>query len=108
MRRAKVRGLATYGVDYAEAGMLHARLLRSPVPAGRITRLDVSGAWSMPGVHLVVTAADAPSHRNGLVLLDTPFFATDTLLYEGEPDRHGRGRHRPPGRSRSRGHRPRH
>ena len=82
---AKVRGLATYGVDYAEAGMLHARLLRSPVPAGRITRLDVSGAWSMPGVHLVVTAADAPSHRNGLVLLDTPFFATDTLLYEGEP-----------------------
>ena len=82
---AKVRGLATYGVGYSEAGMLHARLLRSPVPAGRITHFDVSAARVMPGVHMVATAADAPSHRNGLLLLDTPFFALDTVLYEGEP-----------------------
>ena len=82
---AKVRGLATYGVDYREAGMLHARLLRSPVPAGRIIRLDVTEARSSPGVHAVVTAAEAPEHRNGLVLLDTPFFADDMVLYEGEP-----------------------
>ena len=82
---AKVRGLAAYGVDYSETGMLHARLLRSPVPAGRITRLGTGKARSMPGVHAVVTAAEAPSHRNGLVLLDTPFFATDEVLYEGEP-----------------------
>ncbi|MDE0188556.1 MAG: molybdopterin-dependent oxidoreductase, partial [bacterium] len=82
---AKVRGLATYGVDYREAGMLHARLLRSPVPAGSIIRLDVTEARSSPGVHAVVTAAEAPEHRNGLVLLDTPFFADDMVLYEGEP-----------------------
>ena len=82
---AKVRGLATYGVDYREAGMLHARLLRSPVAAGRIRRLDVTKARSSPGVHAVVAAAEAPRHRNGLVLLDTPFFAGDMVLYEGEP-----------------------
>ncbi|MCQ3802792.1 MAG: xanthine dehydrogenase family protein molybdopterin-binding subunit [Acidimicrobiia bacterium] len=82
---AKVRGLANYGVDYREAGMLHARLLRSPVAAGRVTRLDVSTARSVPGVHAVVTAEQAPEHRNGLVLFDTPFFASDTVLYEGEP-----------------------
>ena len=82
---AKVRGLAAYGVDYREAGMLHARLLRSPVAAGRIIGLDVTEARSVPGVHAVVTAADAPKHRNGLVLLDTPFFADDEVLYEGEP-----------------------
>ena len=82
---AKVRGLAVYGVDYREVGMLHARLLRSPVAAGRIIRLDVTEARSSPGVHAVVTAAEAPQHRNGLVLLDTPFFAGDTVLYEGEP-----------------------
>ena len=82
---AKVRGLAVYGVDYREVGMLHARLLRSPVAAGRIIRLDVTEARSIPGVHAVVTAAEAPQHRNGLVLLDTPFFAGDTVLYEGEP-----------------------
>ena len=47
---AKVRGLARYGVDYREAGMLHARLLRSPVAAGRITRLDVTRArYGVPG-----------------------------------------------------------
>ena len=82
---AKVRGLATYGVDYREVGMLHGRLLRSPVAAGRIIRLDVTEARSSPGVHTVVTAAEAPGHRNGLVLLDTPFFAGDMVLYEGEP-----------------------
>ena len=82
---AKVRGLATYGVDYREVGMLHARLLRSPVAAGRIIRLDVTEARSNPGVHAVVTAAEVPGHRNGLVLLDTPFFAGDMVLYEGEP-----------------------
>ena len=65
--------------------MLHARLLRSPVAAGRIARLDVSQARSSPGVHAVVTAAEAPEHRNGLVLMDTPFFADDRVLYEGEP-----------------------
>ncbi len=82
---AKVRGLASYAVDYAETGMLHARLLRSPVPSGRITLVDVSTAATMPGVHSVVTAADAPGHRNGLVLMDTPFFADDLVRYEGEP-----------------------
>ena len=82
---AKVRGLASYAVDYAETGMLHARLLRSPVPSGRITLVDVSTAVTMQGVHSVVTAADAPGHRNGLVLMDTPFFADDLVRYEGEP-----------------------
>lgn len=81
----KVRGLARYAVDYAETGMLHARLLRSPMPAGRITRLDVTAARDMPGVHAVATAEEAPSHRNGLVLMDTPFFAPDVVRYESEP-----------------------
>ena len=82
---AKVRGLATYAVDYSETGMLHARLLRSPVAAGRIVRLDTSKAEGMSGVHAVASAENAPSHRNGLVLMDTPFFAADQVRYESEP-----------------------
>ncbi len=81
----KVRGTARYGADYAEVGMLHASLVRSPVPAGRITRLDVSHVLAMAGVYAVATAANAPRHRNGLVLMDTPFFANDVVRYEGEP-----------------------
>lgn len=82
---AKVRGEAIYGVDYAEAGMLYAALLRSPVPAGRITKIDTSRAERLPGVHSVYTAADAPDVLGGIVIRDQPLFAIDRVRYEGEP-----------------------
>lgn len=40
---AKLRGDAVFGVDLAVPGMLHARLLRAPVPAGIIRRIDTAG-----------------------------------------------------------------
>ena len=81
----KIKGEAVYMMDYAEAGMLHARLLRSPVPAGRIVKLDVSKAASAPGVHAVVTAADVPNILGGWILLDQPLFAGDRVVHVGEP-----------------------
>jgi CO/xanthine dehydrogenase Mo-binding subunit len=81
---AKVTGEAIYGFDHVEAGMLHARLLRSPVAAGRITRLDTTRAQSMPGVHAVITAADAPG-RSGWVVRDATLMAARMLRYIGEP-----------------------
>ena len=65
---AKVTGEAIYGVDYVEPGCCYAKLLRSPVPAGRIAKLDVSPALAMPGVRAVYAAADAPDHLAGWVL----------------------------------------
>jgi CO/xanthine dehydrogenase Mo-binding subunit len=82
---AKVSGEAVYGVDYAEAGMLYAKLLRSPVPAGSIRRLDTTVAATMPGVRGVFTAADAPPLLGGLVIKDQPLFASDVVRFEGEP-----------------------
>lgn len=82
---AKVRGAAVFGVDFALPGMLHARLLRSSVPAGRIVSIDVAAAAALPGVHAVVTGADVPNARTGIVLFDMPLFATDYVAYEGEP-----------------------
>ncbi len=55
----KVRGTAVYGIDYEEPHYLHAKVLRSPVPAGRIVRLDTSKAEQIPGVYAIVTAKDA-------------------------------------------------
>ena len=81
----KVTGEAVYGVDYAEPGMLYAKLLRSPVPAGLITALDVSEAQTMPGVRCIVTSADAPDVLAGWVLREQRLFATDVVRYEGEP-----------------------
>lgn len=82
---AKVRGEAIYGVDYAEAGMLHAKLLRSPLPAGRILLLDTAEAERLPGVHGVFTARDAPAEPAGAVVRDQRLFAVDVVRYEGEP-----------------------
>ena len=82
---SKVRGEAVYGVDHAAVGSLHARLLRSPVPAGMIRKLDVDAARGLRGVRAVTTAADAPVPRSGAVLRDQPLFAGPTVRYEGEP-----------------------
>jgi CO/xanthine dehydrogenase Mo-binding subunit len=82
---AKARGESVYGVDYAEPGMIWGALRRSPVSAGRITRLDTARAAAMPGVRTVVTAADAPDAYAGWVLRDQRLFASTVVRYEGEP-----------------------
>ena len=82
---AKVTGAAVYCLDYEEPRMLFAKLLRSPVPAGRIVRRDTSAAAALPGVRVVVTAAEAPTRTSGLFVKDQPLFARDAVRYAGEP-----------------------
>lgn len=81
----KVSGTARFGVDVVLPGMLHAKLLRSPVPAGRLVGIDTTVARAMDGVHAVLTAADAPNDRTGIVMFDMPMFADEYVSYEGEP-----------------------
>ena len=47
---AKVTGRAKYADDYKVDGMLHARLLTSPLPHARARNIDVSRALALPGV----------------------------------------------------------
>lgn len=82
---AKVRGAATFGVDVVLPNMLHAKLLRSPVPAGRLVRIETKAATKIAGVHAVITAADAPKQRTGGAMFDMPMFADEYVSYEGEP-----------------------
>ena len=82
---AKTTGAAVFGTDVALPGMLHGRLLRSPVPAGRIVELDLGRVGEAPGVHAVTCAADLPERRSGLVLMDAPLFAGEFVRFEGEP-----------------------
>ncbi|HEX2553324.1 MAG TPA: xanthine dehydrogenase family protein molybdopterin-binding subunit [Microvirga sp.] len=62
LRRVEDRRLLTgggrYTDDYAPEGTLRAVLLRSPHAHARFTVTDLDAARSMPGVHLVLTAAD--------------------------------------------------
>lgn len=53
-----LRGQGTYVDDIDLPNMLHAAVLRSPYARASIVRIDTSSARSLPGVHLVLTAAD--------------------------------------------------
>src|SRR5260221_14443989 len=57
---AKVTGRAKYAEDFRADGMLFAKLLLSPMPHARVTRIDASAALAMPGVKAVLTADDLP------------------------------------------------
>ena len=59
---AKVCGRAKYVDDFFERDMLHAKVFRSSIANGRVTRIDVSKARALPGVVSVVTYEDVPQH----------------------------------------------
>lgn len=82
--REKVTGVAKYVDDLKLAGLLHARVLRSPYPHARILRLDTSKAEALAGVKAVATGKDFPNFV-GLYLVDRQFFATDKVRFFGEP-----------------------
>ena len=56
----KVTGRAEYSSDVRLPGQLYARVLRSPLPHARISRIDMTRAQSLPGVHAVLSIANAP------------------------------------------------
>jgi putative selenate reductase molybdopterin-binding subunit len=46
----KAIGKTVYAGDHSMPGMLHARILRSPMASARLVRLDVSKARALEGV----------------------------------------------------------
>jgi len=63
--REKATGTAIYTDDMKLPGMLHGKLLRSPVPHARIRSIDVSKARRLPGVKCVITGEDTPKVKYG-------------------------------------------
>jgi 4-hydroxybenzoyl-CoA reductase alpha subunit len=63
--RAKATGAAIYTDDIKLPGMLHGRILRSPIPHARIAHIDTSRAASIPGVKCIVTGVDTPKIKYG-------------------------------------------
>jgi CO/xanthine dehydrogenase Mo-binding subunit len=59
----KVTGRAMYGADFATAGTLYGKVLRSPHAHARIRSIDTSKAEALPGVKAVVTAKDFPDQK---------------------------------------------
>ena len=59
--RAKVTGATRFTVDISLPGMLHGRILRSPLPQARVLHIDTSAALAHPGVGAVQVLAPAGS-----------------------------------------------
>ena len=76
----KVTGQARYAEDFRAEGMLFAKLLVSPMPHGRVRRLDVSRAQRMDGVVAILTPDDVPQVQPG----QEPILAREPM-YIGEP-----------------------
>ena len=57
---AKAKGTAQFTDDILLPGMLHGKILRSPLAHARILRIDTSRAEKLPGVKGVVTGQDIP------------------------------------------------
>ncbi len=89
----KVTGRAQYGNDLQQVGMLHGRILRSPMAHGVILSIDTSAAEKLPGVKAVVTAKDFPNLQDkiadlgegsvNLAHLGANCLARDKVLYKG-------------------------
>jgi CO/xanthine dehydrogenase Mo-binding subunit len=89
---AKVTGKAKYSEDFRAEGMLFTKLLLSPMPHARVTRLDTSAALAMPGVKAIITEEDLPGAAAGAELGENVRASAQTErgltmepLYEGEP-----------------------
>ena len=87
--RAKATGKAIYADDIKLPGMLHGKLLRSPLAHARIVSIDASRAKALAGVKCVITGADTPQVHYGNWRLfpatqdETPL-ATDKVRFVGD------------------------
>ncbi len=77
---AKITGRARYAEDFRAEGMVFAKILSSPVPSGRVRRLDASAALDMEGVLGIIPADDVPE-----VSGNAEPILTNRPLYQGQP-----------------------
>jgi CO/xanthine dehydrogenase Mo-binding subunit len=83
----RVTGQQRYVADIHLPGELVAKLVTVPCARARIVSIDTSAAARVPGVRLIVTAADLPQPvpRFGPQFQDRPVIAVGESKYQGEP-----------------------
>jgi 4-hydroxybenzoyl-CoA reductase subunit alpha len=82
----KAKGAALFTDDLILPGMLHGKILRSPLPHAIILNIDTSKAEKLPGVKGVVTGQDIPDRQYGIVpkAKDEYALAKDKVRYIGD------------------------
>jgi len=78
----RATGKGKYATDIVLPGMLYGKILRSPHPHAKITRIDTSKAEALPGVVAVLTFKDVPPYQFTLdwrILTDEPRYVGDEI-----------------------------
>jgi xanthine dehydrogenase YagR molybdenum-binding subunit len=92
--RAKVTGAAKYAGEFSAAGLVHASVVASTIPKGRIRRIDASAALSIDGVLAVLThenrppmASAAAAYKDDVAPDGSPFrpLYDDKIMFSGQP-----------------------
>ncbi len=83
----RVTGRQAYVADIPFDDVLHVKLVALDCARARIIAIDASAALAVPGVRLVMTAADLPQPmpRFGPQFQDRPVLAVGETSYHGEP-----------------------
>ena len=85
----KTRGEALYTTDLKREGMLHGRILRSPLPHAKLIKVETAAAAQLPGVHAVLSRGDFPqggplSPYFGRRMKDKTVVALDRVRHVGD------------------------
>ena len=83
----KVTGKAVYTGDIQLPGMAYAKILRSPVPHARLTKVDASKAKELTGVITTLTRDDIKefAYKYGATYKDQSIVAVEKVRYVGDP-----------------------
>jgi xanthine dehydrogenase YagR molybdenum-binding subunit len=80
----KASGSATYTTDRYAAGMLHAAIVRSAIPRGRVRSIDLASVLKMPGVVDAIAFADLAASGKPIRAGGVKLFDPD-ISYAGQP-----------------------
>src|SRR5262245_65236723 len=86
----RVTGRVNYALNIELPGMLHGKILRSPLPHARVKHIDGSLAERLPGVAAVLTRndfveANGYSGKYGRIFRDQSVVALDKVRFIGDP-----------------------
>ncbi len=82
--RDKVTGAAQYPADLVRPGMAHCKAVFAGRVHARILHIETRRARALPGVLAVLTAADVPFNRYGLIESDQEVLCSERVRYTGD------------------------
>jgi len=80
----KVTGKAKFGADLFFPNMLYGKVLRSKYPHAKILKINIDRALAYPGVKAILTAADVPHNKFGVIIQNQQVLAQKQALYIGD------------------------